>query len=194
MQLTIKEKYDILNRSITIYIEYVEQSIKNEFEYNSATLDVGKIITFIHKKAFDDQLSVALTKIAEVDVSRIIKITNTILLWNNEIFTLENRLSICNQFLQSYILLFNNDSLIYYVNALEFILEKINETDFEGYISFLTEFYLFVSRRKSQQITESAINNMFLNKYYSQMEEFDNMVFIRKKEKNSKAFIRWFFS
>jgi len=96
MQLPIKETYNIITRSITIYIEYVEQSIKSDSEYDNNAIDFGKIYTFIHKKAFDDQSSVALIQSTEVDISRIIKITNTILLWSNEIFTLENRLSINN--------------------------------------------------------------------------------------------------
>jgi hypothetical protein len=65
----------------------------------------------------------------------------------------------------------------------------MNETNFEECASFLTEFYLFTSRRKKQTLTESMLNNMFLNKYYSKMDEFDNM----KKEKNPKDFIKWFF-
>jgi hypothetical protein len=202
MHLKIKETYNVIKKSITIYIEYLEQVIKTDSEYdnnnnNSSSIDFVKIFTFIHKKAFDNHSvtgSISLITISETEVSQMIKITETLLSWNNEKFTLENRLSICNKFLQSYILLLNNEWLIYYGNALEFILEKTNESEFDEYTSFLTEFYLFVSScKKKQPLTESIINNIYLNKYYSQIEEFDKVVSIWKKEKNSKTFIKWFF-
>jgi hypothetical protein len=203
MLLPIKETYNIINRSITIYIEYLEQAIKSDSIYdniNSNTIEFGNIFNFIHKKAFNDQShkeSTSSVKNSELNVSRMIKITETLLLWNNKFFTLENRFSICNKFLQSYVLLLNNDTLFYYCNVLEFLLEKmnmVNETNLECYTSFLTEYYLFVSHSKTKKLTESDINNMFLNKYYSRLEDFDNVVSIWKKEKNSKVFIKWVFA
>lgn len=198
MHLKMKETYNVIKKSITIYIEYTEQVVNTESEYdnNNDSIDFGKIFTFIHKKAFENQSltgSISLTKISETEVLQMINTTETLLLWNDKNFTLENRLHICNQFLQSYILLLNNDSLIYYGNVLNFLLEKMNESELDEYTSFLTEFYLFVSRRKKQPLTESITNSIYLNKYYSQIEEFDNMVSNRKKKKNSKAFIKWFF-
>lgn len=203
MQLPIKDTYIKIKRSIIIYIEYIEQVLKTDSEYdtNISWMDFGKIFTFIHKKIFEDQssiLSTSLMQISEVEVSRMIKITETILLWNNENFNTENHLSVCNQFLQSYVLLLNNERLVHYIDVLDFLFEKIftgKQNDFEDYVSFLTEYYLFISRGKRHlAITESMINDIYLNKYYTQIELFDNMVSLRKKERDSKSFIKWFFT
>jgi hypothetical protein len=199
MQLQIKDTYVIIKKSTAIYIEYLDQVTKTELEYdtNDNTIEFGKIFTFIQNKVFDGRPpinSALLIKISETEVSQMIKITETLLLWNNNNFTLENRLSICNQFLQSYILLLNKASLIHYRNALEFLLEKTNVYEFEEYTLFLTEYYLFVSRKKKQPSTESIINNIYLTKYYSQIDEFDKMMSLMKKGNNPKVFIKWFFA
>ena len=80
---------------------------------------------------------------------------------------------------------------------MEFLIEKLsfyNNIDYDEYLSFLTDYYFYVLRKKSQSLTESDVNNMYLNKYYSQMETFDQMFIECKKEKKIKTFIKWLFS
>lgn len=204
MHLSIKDTYTVIKKTISIFIEYIEQMIKPDSEYdsngqNSETVDFGKIFIFIHKKVFDDETLIAMTtliQISEMTFLQMIKITEILLLLNNTRLNPENRLFMCNRFLQSYILLFINDHAIYYCNVLEFLLEKMNmekDFDFDHVTSFLTEYYLIVSRSRIQPLTESIINDIYVNKYYSQIEEFGKMISLIKQEKGSKAFLKWFF-
>lgn len=194
MQRKMKDTYSIMQRGNSIFIEYVEQAIDAETD---TVVDFGNLFGFIHRKIFDDLPVIQLeesNQIPEVFVIRMVKIAETIFIWNNETFKVEDRQNICNHFLQSYIVLLCSDKLIYYCDALDFLLEKTqpqNGFGVDDYSSFLTDFYLFVSRKKNHSITESDINNLFLNKYYSQIDAFDEML---SKEKNKGKFLKWFLS
>jgi len=194
LQRKMKDTYSILQRGNSIFIEYVEQAIDSD---SDTIVDFGNLFGFIHRKIFEDLhviQSEESNQIPEIFVIRMVKIAETIFIWNNETFKVEDRQNICNQFLQSYIVLFCSDKLIYYFDALDFLLEKMqprNGFSVDDYSSFLTEFYLFISRKKNHSVTESDINNLFLNKYYSQIDVFDAVLL---KEKNKKDFLKWFFS
>lgn len=196
MQRTIKDTYTIMQKSGSIYIEYMEQIITEDAD----NLDFANTFNFIYRKLVEEP------EMTNVDVSihipddfvnRIIKITDVLMMWQNNALSIENRKDICDRLLQSYVLLFNNNEKIQYIYALEFLIEKLgfyNNIDFDEYSSFLTDYYFYVLRKKSQYLTESDVNNMYLNKYYSQMETFDQMFLECKKEKKMKTFIKWLFS
>lgn len=193
MQLTLKDTYNIMQKSGSIYIEYMEQIISDDAD----NIDFVNTFNFIYRKAFDEieisntELSI---NIPGDFVNRIVKIIDVLMMWYNDSFNIENRKDICDRFLQSYLLLFNTDEKIQYINALEFFIEKLNFEKIitiDEYSRFLTDYYFYVIRKKNSSLTESDVNNMYLNKYYSKMETFDQMF---KKEKNFKEFIKWLFS
>jgi hypothetical protein len=196
MQRTIKDTYTIIQKSRAIYTEYMEQIITEDAD----NIDFSNTFNFIYRKAFDFQeminseLSI---NIPDEFLDRIIKIMDTLMMWYNDSFTIENRKDICDRLLQSYILLFTTDEKIQYIYMLEFLIEKLNfdkTVTIDEYSCFLTDYYFFVVRKKNDVLTESDINNMYLNKYYSQMDKFDKLFIECKKEKNFKAFIKWLFS
>jgi len=196
MQRTIKDTYNIMQKSGSIYIEYMEQIITEDAD----NIDFVNTFNFIYRKAFDvPELANTETSIDIPDefLDRIIKIMDTLMMWHNNSFIIENRKTICNLLLQSYVLLFNTDEKIQYIHTLEFLIEKLNfekTLSFEEYSCFLTDYYFFVLRKKNDVLTESDINNMYLNKHYSQMDKFDKLFIECKKEKKFKAFIKWMFS
>jgi hypothetical protein len=193
MQLTLKDTYNVMQKSGSIYIEYMEQIISEDAD----NIDFVNTFNFIYRKAFDE-IEISNTELSinihEDFVNRIVKIMDIIMIWHNNSFNIENRKDICDRLLQSYLLLFNNNEKIQYIYALEFLIEKLcleNFFDYGEYLSFLTDYYFYVMRKKSPSLTESDANNMYLNKYYSQIETFYQMF---KNEKNFKAFIKWLFS
>lgn len=196
MQRMIKDTYKIIQKSVSIYIEYMEQIISEDAD----NIDFANTFNFIYRKAFDE-VEIANTEISinipDCFINKIIKIMDVLMMWHNNVFTIENRKDICNKFLQSYILLFNNDEKIKFINSLEFLIEKLDfekHCNFDEYSSFLTDYYFFILRKNDNLIKECDINEMYLNKYYSQTETFDQMFIDCKKEKKYKKFINWLFS
>jgi len=196
MQRTIKDTYTIIQKSRTIYIEYMEQIISEDAD----NIDFANTFNFIYRKAIDEieisnnELSI---NIPEDFVNRIVKIMDVLMIWHNNSFNIENRKDICDRLLQSYLLLFNDDEKIQYIYALEFFIEKLNfekTLSVDEYSYFLTDYYFYVIRKKGPFLTECDVNNMYLNKYYSQMEIFHQIFIDCKKEKKFKAFIKWIFT
>ena len=196
MQRTLKDTYTIMQKSGSIYIEYMEQIITEDAD----NIDFANTFNFIYRKVFDEpesSITEISTQVTDNFITRIIKIMDVLMIWQNKTLSIENRKDICDRFLQSYLLLFNEDDKIQYIYVLEFLIEKLgfyNNVDSEEYSSFLTDYYFYVLRKKSQSLTESDVNNMHLNKYYSQMETFDKIFLECKKKNKIKTFIKWLFS
>jgi hypothetical protein len=193
MKLKLKDTYDCSIKSMLFFIEYIDQLYSNSDE--PSRIAFKNVLTCTNNKVFleNDYANTESNLLTTEMFLKLSKISEIVLCLNNPLFTLDQRLSMSNKFLQSYILLFTKDEAFQWCRLLEFIFEmgeKSFNLSFESHCSILNHFYVFVVNTKVN-LDETRLHEIYLKKYYSDRETFTLMYSNMETESYIKGFLKW---
>ena len=182
------------------YLEYMEQINKTDLAQNLNHIDA---VLFVFKKTIFDiyesesnstsnimTLNNENITINEVDLRNLLgtihHFTRILFFWENTKINIENRINICNKYLQRY--LSKIDSLDMTKSYLEIIQQKI-DMDYFKYEDLLNELLIKIEKtRKMNVLSETDKNDLFLYKFY--VEEH---IFKEKFNEGNKELVNWLF-
>ena len=199
----IDNAYFYSQKSYYYYLEYLEQINKAELVNSLNHIDA---ILFIYKKtifdfyngehndnnimnmmSLNDDMQHHEMNIREL-FNKISNFTKTIFFWENCHISFENRIKICDDYLQRYLIKF--DSIDLTTSYLDIIQQKI-DLKFSKYDDLLNEMLIKVEKtRKPEHLEESEKNERFLIKFYVE----DHIFHEKFNKDNTKDLVKWLFA
>ena len=193
----IKEIYKFAKDAYIIYLEYIEQT--NSID-PTKEIDFKNVMTYIYKKLFGENNFYIETGSQPVNVTndlfdQMTIFTEVVVLWKTKSFSMEQRETLVNDYLQSYLLLFCDSTKQNLHTVLELLLEKnINDLSYELHSIFLKELYLYIESYSNRDFTKEYVNELCLVRYYSNREDFHATFESLRKKKDMRGFLKWYFS
>jgi hypothetical protein len=196
----IEHAYHHSQKCYYYYLEYIDQLYKSELSHKLNHIDT---VMFVFKKTIFDIYNNdtnSTTNIMSLNnenlilthtdrkqiLSSLYHFVNVMFFWKNTTMTFENRNTICEKYLQRFLL--KVDSLDMVKSYLEIIQQKIT-MDYAKYDDLLNELLLKIEKsKKPSKITEYEKEEYFLYKFYVEEDTFKEKV-----HEGNRELVNWLF-
>jgi hypothetical protein len=197
----VENAYHYSQKCYYYYLEYLEQIHKSDLVQNINHIDV---VLFVYKKTIYDihdgdasstsnilSLNNENNSLNEPDLRELLNnmsnFTKILFFWDNNNITFDNRIELCENYLQRYLLRIQSLDMVN--SYLEIIQQKIN-LDFKKYNELIYEMLNKIEKTKNLfKFDACEKNEYFLTKFYIEEQIFKEKFYAG----NTKELVKWLF-
>tara|TARA_B100000035_G_scaffold124356_1_gene105877 strand:+ start:3959 stop:4717 length:759 start_codon:yes stop_codon:yes gene_type:complete len=190
---SLEKAHVYTEKSEILFIEYLEQIQEADYDMN-----INDVVLFIYKKTIfkikeQEQEADIINNIMTLSDTSIQfdekhynetftylnKVTNTLFYWNNPNITTNNRIEICQKFIDSFYLLHINENVLLFLDYIQ----QNHKMDYPSYKILLKEIIDIYKKNKMKKLDD----DFFIRMFVIEKENVDN----KFRNLNPKQFIKW---
>lgn len=186
-----------LEKSYILYVEYSEQVyLKKTDSYHTPSMFVYNVlIGNIALNAYTDSEKQNINMSGNTPFMRKMIVWNELILnWGNSQLNINQKIYFIKNFLQSYLLLFTNDSKFELFRVFESVLQLFKDDNvFDKYTYFLTSFHNYVSKNEAE-FDNKMVEEIIFEKFVRHQDTVKEMFQDVKNIKHMDNLVEWLFT